>query len=51
METVTVMETASLLHTGDLFDGLHPNTGSYRKIAALQERRIDPHSTRAPTAA
>lgn len=37
---MTYMDTAAVLHTRDPFDGLHPNAGGYRKIAALCERSL-----------
>lgn len=37
---MTYMDTAAVLHTRDPFDGLHPNAGGYRKIAALCERQL-----------
>lgn len=37
---VTFVDTSALLAPTDLFDGLHPDAGGYRKIARLWERSI-----------
>jgi lysophospholipase L1-like esterase len=39
----TWVDTSALLAPTDLFDGLHPNLGGYRKIARLWERAIRDH--------
>ncbi|MBN9098086.1 MULTISPECIES: SGNH/GDSL hydrolase family protein [unclassified Pseudonocardia] len=46
-EAVTFMDAATVLRTGDLFDGLHPDAAGYRKIAALWERQISSTRTAA----
>jgi acyl-CoA thioesterase-1 len=39
-EATAFVDTSTLLGPGDLFDGLHPNTNGYRKIATIWHRGI-----------
>lgn len=39
-QVTTYLDTSSLLSSGELFDGLHPNAVGYRKIAGIWERAI-----------